>query len=72
MNGKRAVFLLDSGSEGKTASMVKLFMENMKSESFSKMMKDQFISITDKCVEDFLKSNLLVQNKSKILFNFSK
>ena len=77
MNGKRAVFLLDSGSEGKTASMVKLFMENMKSESFSKMMKDQFISITDKCVEDFLKSNyknlfMHLKDLSKLVFkNFN-
>jgi len=57
MDGKGAVFLLDSGFAGNTAPMVNLFMENMKNESFSKMMKDQFISTTDMCVEDFLSGN---------------
>lgn len=55
--GKGAVFLLDSGIIGETAPMVSLFMENMKQESFSRMMKEQFIKTSDLCVEDFLKGN---------------
>lgn len=55
--GKGAVFLLDSGIIGETAPMVSLFMENMKQESFSTMMKEQFIKTSDLCVEDFLKGN---------------
>ena len=56
--GKGAVFLLDSGISGETAPMVSLFLENMKHESFSNMMRDEFITVTDFCVEDFLKGNI--------------
>jgi mevalonate kinase len=53
-NGKGAVFLLDSGIVGETAPMVSIFMENMKQESFKKVMKDKFITRTNACVENFL------------------
>ena len=56
--GKGAVFLLDSGSSGETAPMVSLFMENMKEEGFSKMMREEFAQMTDHCVENFLKGNI--------------
>ena len=56
--GKGAVFLLDSGISGETAPMVSLFLDNMKRESFSNMMRDEFITVTDFCVEDFLKGNI--------------
>ncbi len=54
MNGKGAVFLLDSGIVGETAPMVNIFMENMKQEGFRKMIKDKFIKHTDACVDNFL------------------
>jgi mevalonate kinase len=53
--GKGAVFLLDSGSMGETAPMVNLFMQNMESPSFRKMIREQFISYSDNCVENFIK-----------------
>ena len=56
--GKGAVFLLDSGIIGETAPMVSIFMENMKQETFSLMMRDQFIKYSDSCVDDFLKGNM--------------
>ena len=56
--GKGAVFLLDSGISGKTAPMVRIFMENMKQEGFRKMLKDQFIKHTDACVDDFLNGDI--------------
>ena len=58
LNGKGAVFLLDSGIVGETAPMVNIFMENMKQEGFRKMLKDQFVKHTDACVEDFLKGDV--------------
>ncbi len=58
MEGKGAVFLLDSGITGETAPMVQIFMENMKKEGFRKMLKDQFIKHTDACVEDFINGNV--------------
>jgi mevalonate kinase len=58
MEGKGAVFLLDSGSTGETAPMVQLFMEKMKQEGFRSMLKNQFIKHTDACVEDFVDGNI--------------
>ncbi len=58
MEGKGAVFLLDSGTTGETAPMVQIFMEKMKSEGFRNMLKDQFIRHTDACVEDFVNGNV--------------
>jgi len=43
---------------GETAPMVSIFMENMKQETFSLMMRDQFIKYSDSCVDDFLKGNM--------------
>lgn len=57
-DGKRAVFLLDSGSTGETAPMIQIFMENMKQEGFRNMLKTQFVKHTDACVEDFLKGDV--------------
>ncbi|QLE00806.1 mevalonate kinase [Galbibacter sp. BG1] len=58
VDGKGAVFLLDSGTTGETAPMVQIFMENMKQEGFRNMLKDQFIKHTDACVDDFLKGDV--------------
>ncbi|UCD60015.1 MAG: mevalonate kinase [Flavobacteriaceae bacterium] len=58
LDGKGAVFLLDSGITGETAPMVQIFMEKMKNEGFRKILKDQFIKHTDACVEDFVSGNV--------------
>ena len=49
--GKGGVFLLDSGSSGETAPMVTIFLEKLKEEGFSKMMREEFVKLTDHCVE---------------------
>ena len=54
LNGKGAVFLLDSGIVGETAPMVNIFMEKLKDQGFRTMLKSQFIKYTDACVENFL------------------
>ena len=58
VDGKGAVFLLDSGITGETAPMVNIFMENMKQEGFRAMLKNQFVKHTDDCVHDFLKGDV--------------
>jgi mevalonate kinase len=58
LNGKGAVFLLDSGIIGETAPMVQIFMEKMKQEGFRKVLKEEFIKHTDACVEDFVSGNI--------------
>ncbi len=57
VEGRGAVFLLDSGITGETAPMVQIFMEKMKQEGFRSMLKDQFIKHSDACVEDFVGGN---------------
>ena len=56
--GKRAVFLLDSGHSGETAPMVKIFLDNMKETAFQQMLQNKFIKLTDACVDDFLSGNI--------------
>ncbi|MFT5078383.1 MAG: mevalonate kinase [Planctomycetota bacterium] len=73
VDGKGAVFLLDSGITGETAPMVNIFMENMKQEGFRAMLKNQFIKHTDDCVNDFLKGDVKslfgnVKQLSKVVF----
>jgi mevalonate kinase len=58
LDGKGAVFLLDTGIVGETAPMVHIFMENMKQEGFRNMLKNQFVKHTDACVHDFLKGDV--------------
>lgn len=58
LNGKGAVFLLDSGSESDTRPMISLFMENMRNENFNLMMRDEFIKYSDFCIENFLKADM--------------
>ncbi|NKI26102.1 mevalonate kinase [Arenibacter sp. 6A1] len=76
LEGRGAVFLLDSGSTGETAPMVQLFMEQMKHEGFRAMLKNQFIKHTDACVEDFINGNVkslfgnLKQLSNVVLDNF--
>ncbi len=75
--GKGAVFLLDSGIIGETAPMISIFMENMKTEGFRNMLKNQFIKHTDACVDDFLKGDVksLFKNTkqlSKVVLNHFK
>ena len=68
LDGKGAVFLLDSGIVGETAPMVTIFMENLKEEGFRKMLKSQFIKHTDACVENFLGGDIksLFANTKKL------
>ena len=58
VNGQGAIFLLDSGQMGSTATMVEIFMDKMKNEGFRKMMNAKFIKYTNSCVDHFLKGDL--------------
>ena len=58
VNGEGAIFLLDSGQMGSTASMVEIFMKKMKDEGFRKMLNAKFIKYTNSCVDSFLKRDL--------------
>lgn len=58
LEGKGAIFLIDSGSPGETQPLVNLFMENLKQEGFRKMVKEKFVAYNDRCIQSFLKSDV--------------
>jgi len=57
-HGNAAVFLLDSGMTGETAPLVSIFLDNFEVPTFRKMMKDEFIAISDRCIEHFLEGDI--------------
>lgn len=57
-HGKAAVFLLDSGMTGETAPLVSIFLDNFEVPAFRKMMQDEFIAISDRCIEHFLTGDI--------------
>lgn len=66
VDGKGAVFLIDSGIVGETAPMITIFMEKLKDQGFRNVLKEQFIKHTDACVENFLQGDI------KALFSNTK
>jgi len=74
LEGKGAIFLLDSGIVKETAPMVQLFMESLKDKGFRAMIKNQFLKYTDASIESFLQGDVsaLFSNTkklSKVVFN---
>lgn len=74
LEGKGAIFLLDSGIVKETAPMVQIFMESLKDKGFRTMIKNQFLKYTDACIADFLHGDaksLFSNTKklSKVVFN---
>tara|TARA_B100000929_G_scaffold113352_1_gene89834 strand:- start:461 stop:1390 length:930 start_codon:yes stop_codon:yes gene_type:complete len=72
--GKGTVFLLDSGKSSETAPMVDIFFNSMKNHNYSKIIRKDFIRITDSCVDNFLKGNfkslfLDIRNLSKVVLD---
>lgn len=53
--GKGAIFLIDTGSPGRTQPLVQWFLEKCKSQDFLKMFNEHYVSYSDKCIRDFLK-----------------
>lgn len=56
--GNAAVFLLDSGMTSETAPLVSVFLDNFEVPAFRKMMKNEFITVSDRCIDHFLKGNI--------------
>lgn len=55
LQGKGAIFLLNSGQPGETEPMVNIFMEKMKNDGFRNMLKHQFKRYNDASIKAFLK-----------------
>lgn len=77
VEGKGAVFLIDSEIIGETAPMVNIFMDNLKNDGFRSMMKSEFTKYTDACVENFLSGDFKTMFRntkklSKVVLNHFK
>ena len=68
VNGKGAIFLLNTGNPGKTEPMVNIFMEKLKNEGFRNVMKKEFKKHNDACIEAFLNKDPqpLLSNMKKL------
>jgi mevalonate kinase len=56
--GKGAIFLMNSGSPGKTQNMVSIFLNRLKDDGFRNMVKTQLKKQNDDCVTSFLKGDV--------------
>ena len=56
-SGEGAIFLINSGSPGQTQNMVSIFLEKCKHEGFRNLVKTQFKTYNDDCIEAFLKKD---------------
>lgn len=55
VSGKGAIFLMDSGSPGKTQGMVAIFLQKLKDEGFRNLVRTQLKKYNDGAVKSFLK-----------------
>jgi mevalonate kinase len=55
IEGKGAIFLMDSGSPGKTQGMVAIFLQKLKDEGFRNLVRTQLKKYNDGAVKSFLK-----------------
>lgn len=53
-----AIFLINSGNPGKTAPLVKQFMEKVKNESYLNSIKQTLIPLTNSCIYSMLQGKL--------------
>jgi len=57
LEGKGGIFLLDSGSPGKTQGMVSLFLQKLKDDGFRNLVKTRLKKYNDECIKAFLKGD---------------
>jgi mevalonate kinase len=57
IDGKGAIFLLNTKSPGETQPMVQIFMEKMKEQGFRNMVKTELKKYNDECIDAFLKGD---------------
>lgn len=57
LKGKGGIFLMDSGSPGKTQGMVSLFLQKLKDDGFRNLVRTRLKKYNDECVKAFLKGD---------------
>lgn len=55
--GNGAIFLMDSGTPGKTQGMVSIFLQKLKEEGFRNLVKTKLKKYNDECIKAFLKGD---------------
>lgn len=59
LNGKGGIFLLNTGTPGKTKPLVNLFLEKCKKEKgFLRLLKKEMIPFNNNCIKAFLKGEI--------------
>jgi mevalonate kinase len=56
--GPGAIFLIDSGMTGKTATYVESFLERCKEPVFSSSVRNTYIPLTNHCISDLISGNM--------------
>jgi mevalonate kinase len=56
--GAGAIFLMDSGSPGKTQGMVSIFLQKLKEDGFRNLVRTQLKKYNDECIKSFLKGDI--------------
>ncbi len=64
VEGKGGIFLINSGTPGKTKGMVEIFLERLKEEGFRNMVRTELKKYNDNAVKHFLKGETkpLIEN----------
>ena len=67
-DGKGAIFLLNTGTPGKTQPLVSYFLDKCKEDGFRNMLKSEFKKYNDACIEAFLNKDVkpLLSNVKKL------
>lgn len=56
-DGEGAIFLMNSGSPGKTQGMVSIFLSKLKEEGFRNLVRTRLKKYNDECIKAFLKGD---------------
>lgn len=56
--GPGAIFLIDSGMTGKTATYVESFLERCKETAFNSSVRSTYIPLTNLCISDLISGNM--------------
>jgi mevalonate kinase len=56
-DGEGAIFLMNSGSPGKTQGMVSIFLNKLKEEGFRNLVRTRLKKYNDECIKAFLKGD---------------
>ncbi len=57
LNERLSIFLIDTGTAGKTEPLVNLFFDKCRQQDFYKKLRKEFIPLNDQCIQSFIKGD---------------